>query len=80
MPICRVPTLSSKLSRASIDVEENEEPEIRQRLGLTANKEKRNRAEDIKSYLDKEGKPRKKLMCSRSEYVCAGNEETRREK
>lgn len=80
MPICRVPRLSSKLSRASIDVEENEEPEIRQRLGLTANKEKRNRAEDIKSYLDKEGMPRKKLMCSRSECVCAGNEETRREK
>jgi len=36
-----------------MDVEENEDPEIRQRLGLTANKAKRNRAEDIKGYLDK---------------------------
>lgn len=53
VPVCRVHVLSSKVSRASRDVEDNEEPEIRQRLGLTANKEKRNRAEDTEGYLDK---------------------------
>ena len=53
VPVCRVHVLSSKVSRASRDVEDNEEPEISQRLGLTANKEKRNRAEDTEGYLDK---------------------------